>query len=81
MPGIARVRSTWLRTQSNAVDNWTRIWFCWVTGKASTIRSIVLAAPVVWRVPNTKWPVSAARTADSIVSRSRISPTRITSGS
>ncbi len=52
-----------------------------VDRKASTIRSIVLAAPVVCRVPKTKWPVSAARTAASMVSRSRISPTRITSGS
>ena len=45
------------------------------------LRSIVLAAPRVWRVPSTRWPVSAAVSAVAIVSRSRISPRRITSGS
>ena len=45
------------------------------------MRSTVRDAPVVCRVENTKWPVSAAVMAASIVSRSRISPTRITSGS
>ncbi len=35
----------------------------------------------VCRVPNTRWPVSAAVSARRMVSRSRISPTRITSGS
>ena len=42
---------------------------------------MVLAAPVVCSVPNTRCPVSAAVIAASIVSRSRISPTRTTSGS
>jgi predicted phage gp36 major capsid-like protein len=36
---------------------------------------------LVWTVENTRWPVSAARIAISAVSRSRISPTIITSGS
>ena len=35
----------------------------------------------MWSVANTRWPVSAAVSAVEIVSRSRISPTRITSGS
>ena len=35
----------------------------------------------VCSVPNTRWPVSAAVIARRIVSRSRISPTRMTSGS
>ena len=39
------------------------------------------SAPLVCSVPNTRWPVSAALMAASIVSRSRISPTSITSGS
>ncbi len=39
------------------------------------------AAWVVCRVLNTRWPVSDAWTAFSAVSRSRISPTRTTSGS
>ena len=50
-------------------------------GNTSTIRSTVLAALEVCSVPNTRWPVSAAVSARRIVSRSRISPTRIASGS
>ena len=45
------------------------------------IRSIVFDAELVCSVPNTSSPVSAAASAISMVSRSRISPTRITSGS
>ena len=45
------------------------------------MRLIVLAAPLVWSVPKTKWPVSAAVMALPMVARSRISPTSITSGS
>ena len=45
------------------------------------MRLTVPWAPVVCSVPKTMWPVSAAVIAASIVSRSRISPTRITSGS
>ncbi len=45
------------------------------------MRSIVLGALCVWRVAKTRWPVSAAVSAVVIVSRSRISPRRITSGS
>ena len=45
------------------------------------IRSTVVAAVLVWSVPNTKWPVSAVSIAISMVSRSRISPTRTISGS
>ena len=45
------------------------------------MRSIVLEALCVCSVPSTRWPVSAAVSAVAIVSRSRISPTRITSGS
>ncbi len=44
------------------------------------IRSTVLAASVVWSVERTRWPVSDASSAISIVSASRISPTRITFG-
>ena len=45
------------------------------------MRSIVLAALEVCSVPNTRWPVSAAVIARRMVSRSRISPTRMASGS
>ena len=45
------------------------------------MRSIVCGALWVCSVAKTRWPVSAAVSAVEIVSRSRISPTRITSGS
>ena len=44
------------------------------------MRLMVDDAELVCSVPNTKWPVSAMRSAASIVSRSRISPTSTTSG-
>ena len=44
------------------------------------MRSTVFEASIVCSVENTRWPVSAAVSAISIVSRSRISPTRITFG-
>ncbi len=64
-----------------AVDNCVRICSCWLVGKTSMMRLTVPWAPVVCSVAKTTWPVSAAVIAASIVSRSRISPTRITSGS
>ena len=45
------------------------------------MRSTVCAVDWVCSVAKTRWPVSAAVSAVEIVSRSRISPTRITSGS
>ena len=54
--------------------------FSWA-GNTSMMRSMVLAAELVCSVPKTRWPVSAAVSASRMVSRSRISPTRITSGS
>ena len=45
------------------------------------MRVIVSCADWVCSVAKTRWPVSAAVSATEIVSRSRISPTRITSGS
>ncbi len=59
----------------------TRICSCCWVGKTSMIRSIVWGASWVCRVPKTRWPVSAAVSAIEIVSRSRSSPTRMTSGS
>src|SRR5215216_3375530 len=49
-------------------------------GKTPMMRSTVFDASIVCRVERTRWPVSAASSATSIVSRSRISPTRITFG-
>src|SRR6266853_5335896 len=81
-PGLSmRGMSNCEMTACMTVESWMRICSCWLEGKALTTRSIVLAAPVVWSVPKTRWPVSAAVMAASIVSRSRISPTRTTSGS
>ena len=44
-------------------------------------RVIAVGASFVCSVESTRWPVSAASTAICAVSRSRISPTMITSGS
>ena len=45
------------------------------------MRLIDSAAELVCRVASARWPVSAMVSAAWMVSRSRISPTRITSGS
>ena len=49
-------------------------------GKTPMMRSTVFDASMVWSVESTRWPVSAASSATSMVSRSRISPTRMTFG-
>ena len=54
---------------------------CLSEGNTLTMRSTVCAAPLVCSVPMTRMPISAAVTAMLMVSRSRNSPTRITSGS
>ena len=66
---------------SSTSESWARIWDCWWAGKTSTMRLMVWAAEFVCRVAKVRWPVSAMRRADSIVSRSRISPISTTSGS
>ena len=43
------------------VENCVRIWSCWLVGNTSMMRLTVPWAPVVCSVPNTTWPVSAAR--------------------
>ena len=73
--------SCWVTMPCSATDSWTRTWCCWAGGNTSTMRSTVWAVSWVCRVAKTRWPVSAAVSAVEIVSRSRISPTRITSGS
>ncbi len=69
------------RRRSASVDSCVRTWSCRLPGKASMMRLTVPWALLVCSVPKTMWPVSAALIAASIVSKSRISPTRITSGS
>ncbi len=54
---------------------------CWWGGKKSMMRLIDSGASTVWSVESTRWPVSAADSAVWTVSSSRISPTRIVSGS
>ncbi len=44
-------------------------------------RETVPGASLVWRVESTRWPVRAALTPISAVSKSRISPTMMMSGS
>ena len=80
-PLSARGRSTWEITATKLIESCVRTCSCWFVGKESMMRSTVAAAPVVWRVPKTRCPVSAALIAAPMVSKSRISPTRITSGS
>ena len=74
--GISFCDTTALKT----MDSCMRIWACCSAGNVSSIRSTVFEAPVVWRDESTRWPVSAAVIAVRIVSRSRISPSMITSG-
>src|SRR4051794_2442979 len=77
----ARFTSRWETTAFSVPASIARTcWFMW-GGKKSMIRLIVSGASTVWRVESTRWPVSAADRAVDTVSSSRISPTRITSGS
>ena len=54
---------------------------CWCGGKKSMIRLIVSVASMVCSVEKTRLPISAAVSAAETVSKSRISPMRMTSGS
>ena len=54
---------------------------CWCSGKKPIARLTVSVASRVCIVESTRWPVSAALRAVSMVTRSRISPIMITSGS
>ena len=58
-----------------------RICACLSAGNCPIILSMVLYAVVVCRVPKTRWPVSAVSIAISTVSKSRISPISMMSGS
>ena len=63
-------------TALSTLASWMRICFCWCGGKTAMMRLIVSVASSVCSVENTRWPVSAASSAVSIVSKSRISPTQ-----
>ena len=68
-------------TPRSDVESMVRTCPCLSAGKAFTIRSTAAAAPLVCSVAITRMPISAAVIAVLIVSRSRSSPTRTTSGS
>ena len=80
-PPVCRLSSVCETTACRDSDNIARIMSFSAAGKTSITRSMVFAAELVCSVPNTKCPVSAAVKAKRMVSRSRISPTKITSGS
>src|SRR5213594_2476110 len=75
------LHSVWAMTARIDSEIIARIISFSAAGNTSTMRSMVFAAELVCSVPNTRCPVSAPVSASRIVSRSRISPTRITSGS
>ena len=64
----------------NDFENRVRMVCCSASGNVPTMRSTVFEASIVCSVDITRWPVSDASIAVSIVSRSRISPTRMTFG-
>ncbi len=74
-------RSLWETAAFRTPASWSRICRCWCGGYWDTMRMMVSFASRVCSVESTRWPVSAAVSAMSMVSLSRISPTRITSGS
>ena len=74
--GSSRCEITALSTLASC----TRTCACWCGGNCAMIRVIVSTASSVCSAENTRWPVSDATSAVSMVSRSRSSPTRMTSG-
>ena len=77
-PSLGRRR--WQTIQRTVSESRIRIWVSSSEGNIPMTRLIVCPASTVWRVLRTRCPVSAADRAISTVSRSRISPTRITFG-
>ena len=73
--------SCWDRTACSVMESCILTCLCFSSEKTSTMRSTASAADMVWSVANTRWPVSAAVKAVWMVSWSRISPMRMTSGS
>ena len=76
-----RLSRVWDTTALSASARVERTCPCCSWGKISMTRSTVFMAFRVCRVPNTRWPVMDASMARAMVSRSRISPTRMMSGS
>ena len=83
MRPVPRLRgiSCCVTTPSSVNASWVRICFCWSDGNTSTMRLTASYVEFVCSVANTRCPVSAMVSAASMVSRSRISPMRMMSGS
>ena len=80
-PPTFRGMSRWLTTPRRTPARISRTIICFWGGKNSTSRPIVSAASSVCSVEKTRWPDSAACSAVCVVSSSRSSPMRMTSGS
>ena len=78
---LAFCSSVWVTTPSSTKASCARTCDCWLAGNTSMMRLIASAALLVCSVARAKWPVSAMVRQALMVSRSRNSPTRITSGS
>jgi len=76
-----RDRSRWLTTARSTDASISRTCWCSCFSNTDRMRFTVSRASTVCIVDSTRCPVSAACSAVSIVSRSRISPSRTTSGS
>gem|GEM_PF-3321075 len=79
-PSALRIRC-WEITAVREMESWERTLSPCPAGNESRIRLIDWTTSPVCRVESTRWPVSAAVIAMEIDSVSRISPTRIRSGS
>ena len=55
-------------TALRTAASWRRTCFCWWGGNTEMMRVMVSVASRVWRVEKTRWPVSAAMRAVSMVS-------------
>ena len=80
-PPPTRGRSRWYTIAVSAAESCVRTWACCSAGKTSMMRDSACDVSLVCSVAKTRWPVSAMVSANWIDSRSRISPTRSTSGS
>ena len=73
---VSTLSPNWVTTRLDVISNWGRA----SSGKKLTMRSSAPLALLACRVDSTRWPVSEKVSTYFITSRSRTSPTRITSG-
>ena len=67
MPSARGIRRSEMTALSTCAS-WMRICFCWCGGKTAMMRLMVSVASRVCSVEKTRWPVSAASSAVSMVS-------------